>query len=99
MKTMIKIILSLSIVGAIASLSANSGYGKCAGCHGINAEKSALGKSEIIQGWDSNRTIAALNGYKDGTYGGIMKGVMKGQVMSLDDTEIEALAKYIEGLK
>jgi cytochrome c553 len=74
-------------------------FGKCTGCHGQNGEKQALGKSQIIKGWEANKTIAALQGYKDGTYGGVMKGVMKGQVMSLSDGDIEALAKHIEGLK
>lgn len=71
---------------------------KCAGCHGINGEKPALGKSLVIQGWDKQKTIDALNGYKNDTYGSVMKGVMKSQVLSLSDMEIEALAKYISTL-
>ncbi len=71
---------------------------KCAGCHGQNGEKPALGKSLVIQGWDKQKTIDALNGYKNDTYGSVMKGVMKSQVLSLSDTEIEALAKYISTL-
>ena len=39
----------------------------CASCHGEKAEKSALGKSQIIAGWDKQRTIDVLNGYKKGT--------------------------------
>ena len=31
----------------------------CASCHGEKAEKSALGKSQIIAGWDKQRTIDA----------------------------------------
>ncbi len=67
----------------------------CASCHGEKAEKSALGKSQIIAGWDKQRTIDALNGYKKGTYGGSMKNIMKGHVNSKTDTEIEALADLI----
>ena len=58
-----------------------------------------MGKSEIITGWQVDKTIAALRGYKDGSYGKAMKGVMKGQVSRLDDAKIEALAKHIAGLK
>lgn len=68
---------------------------KCAGCHGSSAEKPALGKSEIIKGWDKDKIVVALKGYKDDTYGGVMKGVMKGQVSNLSDEEIDALGAYI----
>jgi cytochrome c553 len=98
---LLKLITMVSILGAL-SVSANEGallYKSCAGCHGINGEKKALGKSEIITGWEKEKTIKALNGYKDGTYGKAMKGVMKGQVTRLDDAKIEALASYIETLK
>ena len=70
-------------------------YLKCAGCHGANAEKPALGKSQVIKGWDASKIAASLKGYKDGSYGGVMKGVMKGQVANLSDEEINALGAYI----
>ncbi|WP_258238501.1 c-type cytochrome [Arcobacter sp. CECT 8986] len=71
---------------------------KCSGCHGLNGEKQALGKSQIIQGWDKQKVIDALNGYKNGTYGSAMKGVMKSQVLSLSDDEISQLGEYISSL-
>lgn len=74
-------------------------YVSCAGCHGQNGEKKALGKSQIIKGWDEQKIITALNGYKDGSYGGAMKGVMKGQVASKSQEEIKALAKLISSFK
>ncbi|PLY06302.1 MAG: cytochrome C [Arcobacter sp.] len=70
-------------------------YLKCAGCHGANAEKPALGKSQVIKGWDAAKVATALKGYKDGSYGGVMKGVMKSQVVNLSDEEIDALGAYI----
>ena len=73
-------------------------FAKCAGCHGADGERKALGKSQIIQAWSVDKTIAALNGYKDGSYGGSMKGVMKSQISKLSDAEINALATYISGL-
>jgi len=73
-------------------------YKACATCHGQNAEKQALNKSQIIQGWESSKTLAALQGYKDGTYGGPMKAMMKGQVSKLSDAEMKAVANHISGL-
>jgi cytochrome c553 len=70
-------------------------FAKCAGCHGQKGEKAALGKSQIIAGWDASKTKDALHGYKNGTYGGQMKSLMKGQVAPLTDADIDALADYI----
>ncbi len=39
--------------------------------------------------------IAAMKGYKDGSYGGPMKGLMKGQAAGLSDADIEAIANQI----
>ncbi len=96
-----KILLSIAFL-ATTSLFANEGealFKSCVGCHGANGEKQALGKSAVIQGWAVEKTVKALKGYQDGTYGGPMKGVMKGQAAKLDDAKIEAIAKYISTLK
>jgi cytochrome c len=71
---------------------------KCASCHGTNAEKPALGKSQVIAGWDAAKTETALRGYIDGTYGGAMKAVMQGQAKALGDAQINAVAEYIGSL-
>jgi cytochrome c553 len=73
-------------------------YSACAGCHGADGSKAALGKSQIIKGWDAQKTADALKGYKTGTYGGAMKGLMRGQVSKLSEAEIQALAEYISKL-
>ena len=73
-------------------------YASCTGCHGVNGEKKALGKSAVIQGWDAQKTIDALNGYKDGSYGGAMKGMMKGQAAKMNEAETKAIANYISNL-
>ncbi len=70
----------------------------CASCHGTKGEKEALGKSQVIAGWDKDRVIKALNGYKDGSYGGVMKGIMKTHVDTKTPEEISALAEYISKL-
>lgn len=70
-------------------------YIKCAGCHGQNGELHALGKSQIINEWDESKIENALLGYKNGTFGGNMKGVMKAQVVNLSEADIKSLATYI----
>jgi len=85
----------------VAQPSLNAGktiFAACAGCHGSNGEKAALGKSQIIKGWSVVKVISSLNGYKNGTYGGAMKGVMKGQASRLSDADIRSLAEYISSL-
>lgn len=87
-----KIVLG-TMIAAASLMAAN--WAPCAGCHGAAGEKAALGKSQVIKGWPVEKTVAALKGYKDGSYGGAMKGVMKGQVARLSDADIDALAKQI----
>ncbi|MEA3371748.1 MAG: c-type cytochrome [Campylobacterota bacterium] len=101
MKTIQKVLLGLTVIGSLTVAAADGAalYKKCSACHGMTGEKKALGKSAIIKGWDATKTVAALKGYQDGTYGGPMKGLMKGQVASMSDAEIEAVAKYIESTK
>ncbi len=70
----------------------------CVECHGANAEKAAMGKSQVIQGWPSTKIVDALAGYKAGTYGGPMKALMKVQVDKLDEASIQAVSDYIAGL-
>jgi len=82
----------------VASVDAKAVFAKCTACHGQHAEKKALNKSQVIRGWSSEKIVNAINGFKDGTYGGSMKGVMKAQVSKLTDAEIKAVAKYISTL-
>ena len=73
-------------------------YSSCISCHGIDASKKALNKSAIIKTWNAKKIEDALLGYKNGTYGGAMKGIMKGQVIKLNLNEIKKLSIYIEKL-
>ena len=101
MKTIQKTLLGLVILGSLSTAIASGAdiYKKCSSCHGAQGEKKALGRSAVIKGWESEKLVAALKGYKDGTYGGQMKGLMKGQVSSLDDTQIQEVAKFIAAQK
>ena len=80
-------------------LNAETLFKTCASCHGLKGEKEALGKSQVITGWDKNRVIKALNGYKDGSYGGVMKNLMKTHVETKTPEQIEVLADYISKLQ
>ena len=96
-----KIVLALAITAASTLMAADGAalYKKCAACHGAKAEKKALNKGYIIQGWSVDKLVASMKGYKNGTYGRAMKGLMKGQLASYDDAKIQAVAEYIAGLK
>ncbi len=75
-------------------------YKKCVSCHGAKGEKKALGKSDVISGWDAAKTEEALKGYKAGTRNvHTMGGLMKGQVASYSDEDIKAVSAYISTLK
>jgi cytochrome c553 len=92
------IIASLILAASLYSANGKALFGKCAGCHGMDAGKKALGKSAIIKGWSASKVEKALNGYKDGSYGKTMKALMKGQVATLSKSDIKALAKHISSL-
>lgn len=89
------IMVSLGFVNAQGAEDAAALYKKCAACHGAQGEKAALGKSKIIKNMSTAEIITALKGYKDGTYGAASKAIMKGQVTSLNDAQISALATHI----
>ena len=71
---------------------------KCASCHGKDAKKSALNASAVIAGWSSQKTQDALNGYKNGSFGGKMKGIMEGQSKPLTEAEIKLISDFISVL-
>ena len=87
-----KIILLTSIL-ACAAFAAP--YDKCVACHGANGEKVAMGKSKVLSDMTKAEIVSSLKGYQDGTYGGPMKGLMKGQVAGLSDADINAIAEKV----
>ncbi len=106
MRSINKIILALgSVVLLSSSIQANEVktganlYKKCAACHGVNAEKHALGQSAVLNVMEEEDIVAALSGYQEGTYGRGMKVLMKNQVSALDVEEIKVLSAYIVTLK
>ena len=71
---------------------------KCASCHGKHAEKKALNQSRIIAGWQIEETKIALDGYRNGSYGGSLKAIMQAQAKALKPQEVTAVATYIATL-
>jgi len=84
--------IKVAAVGALLASSAlhAAGTAGCVGCHGANFEKAAMGKSKVVKDMSKEDIIASLKGYK------AMKALMKGQVASLDDAAIEAMAAEIK---
>ncbi len=97
MKSIFTIILFANL------LFANTGadvYARCAGCHGVNGETSALGRSAKIGGQSAKKTIKQLVGYQKGNLDlhgfGFM---MKPQVKNINTDDIARVSLYIQGLK
>ena len=90
-----KIITGIVALTATTALMAGVNAGACTGCHGADWSKAALGKSKNVAEMSHADIAAALKGYKDGSYGGPMKGLMKGQVAKYSDADLDAFAQTI----
>lgn len=90
----------LVLVLAAAGFTADGAalYGKCAGCHGADGAKKALGTGHPLKGMSSADLSKAMNGYKAKSYGGEKKAIMESQAQALSAEEIEALSSYISKL-
>ena len=94
MKLVVKAIACGALICGV-SAQANPLYTKCVACHGAEGEKSALNKSLIIKDMPKADFMSAMKGYKDGSYGKDQKALMKAQVASLSDAQIEEIASFI----
>ncbi len=97
-------IIALLSIGALSLIAAEKPNGqalaqKCIGCHGADFGKKALGISKVVKGMKADEIAKELEGYKTGTFGGPMKGIMRGQVASYNNADIKAVSAYIAGLK
>ena len=89
------IIASIATLALSATAMAAVNGGACTSCHGADWSKSALGKSKNVAAMSHADIATALKGYKAGTYGGPMKGLMKGQVAKYSDADLDAFAQTI----
>jgi cytochrome c-type protein NapB len=90
-----KIVTTIVALSATTALMAGVNAGACKGCHGQSFEKKALGKSKVVAELSHADIATSLKGYKAGTYGGPMKGLMKGQVAKYSDADLDAFAQTI----
>ncbi len=75
-------------------------YAACAGCHGTDGKRNALGKSAVIAGQSASDLADKLKAYQAGSRNvSGMGSLMKGQLSSLSKSDILALAEYISTLK
>ena len=95
------IILTISIFIGCSSKPVDGAdlYTKnCSNCHGELGRKSAFGKSKVISNWSKEKIIKAILGYQEKTYGGSMKNLMRIQVKSLSEEEVNAIAEHISSI-
>ena len=90
-------IITIATIGLFSMTATAANTTACAGCHGADFEKAALGKSKIVKDMSQAEIETALNGYKDGSYGGAMKAMMAGQVAKLTKEDIAEIAASIAG--
>lgn len=94
MKKLVKRVILGSLLVTASSYAVS--IAACAGCHGQNFEKKAMGKSKVVKDMTLKEIIDALKGYKAGTYGDSMKQMMITQVSNVKDADLEAMAKLIK---
>ncbi len=71
-------------------------FKRCIGCHGAIGDKKALNKSRLIATMGKKNILKAINGYKDGSYGGELKSLMIGQVENLSNEDAQDIANYLD---
>jgi len=67
----------------------------CVGCHGLYFEKTAMGRSVIVQNMTTEYIEATLFNYKYNSVEGDMNPLMSWQTAQLSDDEIRAIAEQI----
>lgn len=68
---------------------------RCTYCHGSDFSRSADNKSKIVSDLSKEDVLKALKGYKIGYYGGDSKNVMKEQLKSYSNSDLEIIANQI----
>lgn len=87
--------LSMAWPLAVPAADAQALYARCAGCHGADGGKRALGVAKPLKGMSTQEVARYLHGYKAKTMGGSQKAVMEAQAASLSEQDIQALADLI----
>lgn len=80
-------------VSAILATTASANLDKCAGCHGKDWSKNAMNASKKVSEMSQESIAEALKGYRDGTYGGKLKTLMRNQVPA--DADVNEMAREV----
>jgi len=90
-----KIVIAATVLATTSLFAANTAA--CAGCHGANFEKAAMGQSKIVKDMSKDEIVTALKGYRDtaGFGHSPMKAAMAAQAKALSDADIEEIAAGI----
>lgn len=97
-----RLIIAFMLSGAATLAMADGAtlFKKCAICHGENAEKKSLNVSKVIAGWDAEKIVERLKGYRAKTLNQYGFGtMMQGQATKLTEEQMHEVAKYIQSLK
>jgi len=94
-----KLILLGLCAGSLFASGADIYNAACKTCHGAKAEKVALGKSKVLATLSEAQIISDMQGYKAGTFGGQMKAIMVPVATKLSDSDITAVAAYVQTIK
>ena len=68
----------------------------CISCHGAQGEKPPLGMANaIIAGQSEEELAKKLQGYKNGSYGGMKRSSMARFAVNMTDEQTATVSKYI----
>lgn len=88
-------LFALGYGAAVAAPDGAELYKPCAGCHGTDGTKKAMGYAEPVKGQTAAELYKKLKGYADGTYGGDRKALMTNAVKKYSDEELKTLSDYM----
>lgn len=68
----------------------------CKQCNGYHWEKKALGLSQIVSTMNQESINKSLIGYVNGSYGGVMKNIMKGHLKNYSEQDLNNISNQIK---
>lgn len=77
----------------------SSGVAACTGCHGPTGSGNPAAKFPQIAGQHAKYTVTQLKAFKSGKRSNDVNKMMQNVAKKMTDTEIEAVAEYISGLR
>jgi len=86
----------ITIGTVLLTTASGASIAVCKGCHGQKWEKVVMRKSKVVKNMSKTEILNALKGYKSGTYGGSLKGLMKKQVKNLSVEDMKEIATKIK---